>query len=102
MSDLFIACLNRSMMGKRVCDTHRWSFLIDGGIDSATALSSAPLSWRISAQYVATKSGVRMRGVTGRESENAAVTEEEPHSVDGEEPLASTYSSLWAIIGIKF
>jgi hypothetical protein len=39
-----------------------------------------------------------MRGVTGRESENAAVTEEEPHSVDGEEPLASTYSSLWAML----
>jgi len=43
-----------------------------------------------------------MRGVTGRESENAAVAEEETHSVDGEEPLASTYSSLWAGIGIKF
>ncbi len=39
-----------------------------------------------------------MRGVTGRESENAAVAEEETHSVDGEEPLASTYSSLWAML----
>ena len=39
-----------------------------------------------------------MRGVTGRESENAAVAEEETHSVDGDEPLASTYSSLWAML----
>ncbi|HIF61178.1 MAG TPA: hypothetical protein EYQ26_17105 [Rhodospirillales bacterium] len=32
------------------------------------------------------------------ESEKAAVEEEETHSVDGEEPLASTYSSLWVML----
>jgi len=29
IKNLFIACLNRSMMGKRVCGSHRWSFLIE-------------------------------------------------------------------------
>ncbi len=32
------------------------------------------------------------------ESEKVAVAEEETHSVDGEEPLAITYSPLWAML----